>query len=386
MIYLDNSATTQPLPDVINVVRDVMDNIYGNPSSLHRLGLEAERLLTQARRIAAEQLGVIDTEIVFTSGGTESNNMAIKGVAWQYRERGRHLITTEIEHASVYQAFQQLEAHGFSVTYLQPDHLGRVSVAQVAEALRDDTILVSIMAVNNEIGTVQPIADVAELLRERKKTLFHVDAVQAFGKVALPPRLAGIDLLSLSGHKFHAPKGSGLLYVRDGVSLQPLHAGGGQENGFRSGTENVPAIVGLAKAMQISRKHEEIYRGQWAKWKQSLIDRLSEIRGATLNGDLSATGGAPHIISVSFSGVKGEVLLHALEKRGVFVSTKSACSSKRFVPSRVLAACGLSDEQAEGTLRISMGQQTEAQHVDQAMAAIAHTVRQIRKETGVNGT
>ena len=385
MIYLDNSATTHPLPDVIRVVQDVMDNIYGNPSSLHRLGLEAERLLTQARQIAAEQLGVLKSEIVFTSGGTESNNMAIKGAAWQYRERGRHLITTEIEHASVYQVFQQLEEQGFSVTFLQPEHLGRVTAEQVASALRDDTILVSMMAVNNEIGTVQPIADVAELLHQRTKTLLHVDAVQAFGKVALPAQLAGIDLLSLSGHKFHAPKGTGLLYVREGVSLQPLHAGGGQENGLRSGTENVPAIVGLAKAMQISRKHGEVYQRQWWKWKQLFINELSKIAGAALNGDLSETGGAPHIVSVSFPGVKGEVLLHALEKRGVFVSTKSACSSKRSVPSRVLAACGLSNEAAEGTLRISMGQQTEAHHVEQAISAITDTVKQIRQETGVNG-
>lgn len=386
MIYLDNSATTRPLPEVVRVVSDVMENIYGNPSSLHGIGLKAERLLAQARQIVAAQLGVGEAEIVFTSGGTEGNNLAIKGTAWQYRERGRHLITTEVEHASVYQPFEQLKELGFSVTVLQPDQSGRITAEQVADALRDDTILVSVMYVNNEVGTLQPVEDIARLLKTKRKTLFHVDAIQAFGKVPLPDRLDGIDMLSLSGHKFHGPKGTGVLYVRKGVQLHPLVAGGGQEDGARSGTENVPGIAGLAKAMQMSGKNLHSHRKKWMEWKQFFLNRLVHIPGVKLNGDVSPAGGAPHIVSVSFPGLKGEVLLHALEERDVYVSTKSACSSKRYVPSRVLAACGLTDEEAEGTLRISMGQQTTGDDVERAIAAIEETVRRLRQETGVNAT
>lgn len=382
-IYLDNGATTQPLPDVVDVVCDVMKNIYGNPSSLHGLGAKAERLLHEARRIAAARLGVKASEIIFTSGGSESNNLAIKGAALRYRSRGLHLLTTAIEHASVYQTFEQLQEFGFSVTFLQPDPLGRVTAEQVAEALRDDTILVSVMAVNNEVGTVQPIDDIARLIKPRRTTLLHVDAVQAFGKVPLPEALAGVDLLSLSGHKFHGPKGVGALYVRDGIELHPLVAGGGQESGIRSGTENVPAIAGMAKAMQISRNNQDTYRKQWQTWKALLQSAITQIPGAKLNGDVTEAGSAPHIISASFQGLKGEVLVHALEEEGVFVSTRSACSSKRHVPSRVLAACGLSEEEAEGTLRISMGQLTTAQDVERAAAIMEKTVRRLRRETGV---
>lgn len=384
MIYLDNSATTRPLPEVVRVVSDVMENIYGNPSSLHGIGLKAERLLTQARQIAAEQLEVAESEIVFTSGGTEGNNLAIKGTAWQYRDRGRHLITTEVEHASVYQVFEQLQEVGFSVTVLKPDNLGRITAKQVEDALRDDTILVSVMSVNNEIGTVQPIADIARMLKSRRKTLFHVDAVQAFGKIPLPQSLEGIDLLTLSGHKFHGPKGTGVLYVRSGVSLHPLLAGGGQESSIRSGTENVPGMVGLVKAMQTSRSELDKHRRRWGMWKQRMLERLADIPGAKLNGDRTTKGSAPHIVSVSFAGLKGEVLLHALEEYGVYVSTKSACSSKRYVPSRVLAACGLNDAESEGTLRISMGQQTTEDDIHQALAAIEKTVHRLRRETGVS--
>lgn len=386
VIYLDNSATTRPLPEVVRVVSDVMENIYGNPSSLHGIGLKAERLLAQARQIAAEQLGVTESEIVFTSGGTEGNNLAIKGTAWQYRDRGRHLITTEVEHASVYQVFEQLQEIGFTVTILKPDNMGRVTAKQVKDALQDDTILVSVMSVNNEIGTLQPISEIARVLQTRRKTLFHVDAVQAFGKIPLPESLEGIDLLSLSGHKFHGPKGTGVLYVRSGVKLHPLLAGGGQETGMRSGTENVPGMVGLAKAMQTSRNELDTHREKWITWKQHMLKQLAEISGVKLNGDLTAKGSAPHIVSVSFSGLKGEVLLHALEEEGVYVSTKSACSSKRYVPSRVLAACGLSDEEAEGTLRISMGQQTTEDDIDQAIAVIEKTVHRLRREVGVSDT
>lgn len=384
MIYLDNSATTHPITEVADSVRDVMEEIYGNPSSLHGHGIQAERLLAEARRIAADLLEVQDSEIVFTSGGTESNNLAIKGTAWQYRDRGRHLITTEVEHASVYQAFRQLQTLGFTVTFLQPDRLGRVTVEQVEKALRDDTILVSVMSVNNEIGTIQPITEIARVLKQRRKTLFHVDAVQAFGKIPLPSQLEGIDLLSLSGHKFHAPKGSGLLYIKKGIDLSPLFSGGGQEFGFRSGTENLPAIVGMTKAMRISLQQLETQRELWHKWKQWFLNELKTVPEVQFNGDVSTEGGAPHIVSISFPGLKGEVLLHALEERGVYVSTKSACSSKRQVQSRVLAACGLREDVAEGTLRISMGQFTSEADIQQAIATIKEAVHQLRRDLGVN--
>lgn len=382
MIYLDNSATTRPLPEVVRVVTDVMENVYGNPSSLHGIGLKAERLLNQARQVVAAQLGVKDAEIVFTASGTEGNNLAIKGAALQYRERGRHLITTEAEHSSVYKVCEQLEEFGFTVTALKPDRFGRVQAKQVANALRDDTILVSVMHVNNEIGTIQPVADIARVLKGRHKTLFHVDAVQAFGKVSLPDHLEGIDLLSLSGHKFHAPKGTGVLYVREGITLHPLLAGGGQEGGVRSSTENVPGIVGLARAMQVSYEQLDAQREKWLNLKQLFLERLPDIPGSRLNGDLTPEGSAPHIVSVSFPGLKGEVLLHALEEYDVYVSTKSACSSKQYVPSRILAACGLTDEEAEGTLRISMGQQTTQEEVERAVEAIEKAVRRLRREMG----
>lgn len=382
MIYLDNSATTQPFPDVIRVVSEVMADVYGNPSSLHGMGLKAERLLNQAREVAAKQLDVSAEEIVFTSGGTESNNLAIKGALWAYRNRGNHVITTEVEHASVFQVFEQMEQLGFKVTYLPVDEKGRVQVEQVEQALSNDTILVSVMAVNNEIGTIQPVRRIAQLLNKRPKTLFHVDAVQAFGKVPLPDRLHGIDLLSLSGHKFHAPKGTGLLYVKKGVSLHPHIVGGGQENGLRSGTENVPGAVGLAKAMQASRMFFEENRNKWLRFKQRFVGCLSELPDVKINGDRSLEGSAPHIVSASFVGLKGEVLLHALEEKNVYVGTKSACSSKRHAPSRVLTACGLNEREAEGTLRISMGQFTTEDDVDQAIAALTEVVGRLRKDLG----
>ncbi|WP_054949399.1 cysteine desulfurase family protein [Numidum massiliense] len=382
MIYLDNSATTAPFKEVVDVAADVMTNVYGNPSAEHGLGLKAERLLSQARHVAATQLGVQDEEVIFTSGGTESINLAIKGAAWQYRTRGRHIVTTAVEHAAAYEAFKQLQGCGFSVTYVPTDATGRVPTERIATALRDDTILVSVIYVNNEVGTIQPLEPLLRLLQNRPKTLLHVDAVQAFAKVPLPHALDGIDLLSLSGHKFHAPKGTGLLFVREGVTLHPLLAGGGQENGRRAGTENVPGAVGLARAMQLSLRQMDAKRQQWAQWKQLFVDELSKLPAVKINGDTTPEGGAPHIVSVSFSGLKGEVLMNALGERGVYVSTKSACSTKRHVASRVLAACGLNEEEAEGTIRISMGIYTREQDVQRAIDIISETATKLRRDTG----
>ncbi len=379
MVYLDNSATTRTDPEVIRVMADVMEKVYGNPSSLHGIGDKAHRLIGEAREAVARTLGVQPREIVFTSGGTESNNLAIKGVAEQFRNRGRHLITTEVEHPSVYQAFRQLEERGWRVTYLPVDRLGRVSEEDVEKALTEDTVLVSVMHVNNEVGTIQPVEAIGRVLRSRPKVIFHVDAVQAFGKVELDPVRWGVDLLSISGHKFHGPKGVGALYIREGLRLSPLLAGGEQEGGLRSGTENVPGIAGLAKASILAQQRRETAR-QWQRWKEELIQAVtSRLEGVVVNGDTTSKGGAPHILSLSFPGLKSEVIVHALEQEKVFVSSKSACSSKKETPSRVLTAMGLDDRTAIGSIRISMGYDTVESDIRQCAQALIRVIPELQR-------
>jgi cysteine desulfurase len=379
MVYLDNSATTRTDPEVIRVMADVMEKVYGNPSSLHGIGDKAHRLIGEAREAVARTLGVQPREIVFTSGGTESNNLAIKGVAEQFRNRGRHLITTEVEHPSVYQAFRQLEERGWRVTYLPVDRLGRVSEEDVEKALTEDTVLVSVMHVNNEVGTIQPVEAIGRVLRSRPKVIFHVDAVQAFGKVELDPVRWGVDLLSISGHKFHGPKGVGALYIREGLRLSPLLAGGEQEGGLRSGTENVPGIAGLAKAAILAQQRRETAR-QWQRWKEELIQAVtSRLEGVVVNGDTTTEGGAPHILSLSFPGLKSEVIVHALEQEKVFVSSKSACSSKKETPSRVLTAMGLDDRTAIGSIRISMGYDTVESDIRQCAQALIRVIPELQR-------
>ena len=379
MVYLDNSATTRTDPEVIRVMADVMEKVYGNPSSLHGVGDKAHRLIGEAREAVARTLGVQPREIVFTSGGTESNNLAIKGVAERFRNRGRHLITTEVEHPSVYQAFRQLEERGWRVTYLPVDRLGRVSEEDVEKALTEDTVLVSVMHVNNEVGTIQPVEAIGRVLRSKPKVIFHVDAVQAFGKLELDPVRWGVDLLSISGHKFHGPKGVGALYIREGLRLSPLLAGGGQEGGLRSGTENVPGIAGLAKAAILAQQRRETVR-QWQRWKEELIQAVtSRLEGVVVNGDTTTEGGAPHILSLSFPGLKSEVIVHALEQEKVFVSSKSACSSKKETPSRVLTAMGLDDRTAIGSIRISMGYDTVESDIRQCAQALIRVIPELQR-------
>lgn len=378
-VYLDNSATTRTDPEVIRVMVDVMEKVYGNPSSLHGIGAKAHRLVEEAREAVARILGVKPREILFTSGGTESNNLAIKGIAEQFRNRGRHLITTEVEHPSVYQAFRQLEERGWRVTYLPVDRLGRVSEQDVEKALTDDTVLVSVMHVNNEVGTIQPIEAIGRILKSRPKVIFHVDAVQAFGKVEVNPTRWGADLLSLSGHKFHGPKGIGVLYVREGLRLSPLLAGGGQEAGYRSGTENVPGIAGLAKAAILAHQKREMAH-QWQRWKERLIQEVTtRLEGVVVNGDTTPAGGAPHILSLSFPGLKSEVIVHALEREGVFVSSKSACSSKKETPSRVLTAMGLDDRTAVGAIRISMSHETVESDIKRCAQALIRVIPELQR-------
>ncbi|SFS80316.1 cysteine desulfurase family protein [Marininema halotolerans] len=379
MINMDNSATTQPDPEVIRVVADVMQNIYGNPASLHGLGGKAERLVKQAREVVAHALGVSPGSIIFTSGGTESNNMAIKGAALQFKNRGRHLITTQIEHPSVYEVHKQLEEEGWEVTYLPVNQQGKVRLDDVKKALRDDTILVSIMHVNNEVGTVQPIAEIGELLRRYPKVLFHVDAVQSFGKMDVRPIAWGVDLLSISAHKFHGPRGVGCLYIREGLRLAPLLIGGGQEAGYRSGTLNVPGIAGFAKAITLGANQRKEMLARLGDWRQEMIqqwkDQLTHFR---INGDPSREG-APFILSLSFPKLKSEVIVHALEEEGVVVSSKSACSSKGEKASRILTAMGIDEETAVGSIRISMSRWTTAEEVQATILAVQRVIPKLQK-------
>lgn len=355
-----------------------MENYYGNPSSLHRKGVEAETVLKQAREVAAKFLGCKPGEIIFTSGGTESNNTAIKGVAFQYQNRGKHIITTQVEHATVYDVCKQLESLGFTTTFLPVDRDGRVSLEDVQKAMRPDTILVSVMHVNNELGTIQPVAEIGQWLKQFPRVLFHVDAVQGIGKVPLRLKESGIDLLSVSAHKFYGPRGVGILYKREGLIISPLLMGGGQEGGVRSGTENLPAIAGMAKAI---RMLEDMGPGESTRL-YALLEQLragiAKIEGCTINTPQSGT--APHIMNISVPGVKAEVLLHALEERGFLISTKSACSSKSSEPSRVLTSIGIERECALSSLRISLGRENTSEDIRQFVDALGDCVGSLRSQ------
>lgn len=380
MVYLDNGATTRPDPEVLAVMYDVLQNIYGNPSSLHGLGAKAERLLEKARQAVASTLGVNGREVIFTSGGTEANNTAIKGVALQHQGRGRHLVTTEVEHASVYQVFEQLREMGWRVTVIPVDRQGRVCPEKVEDAVTEETVLVSIMHVNNEVGTIQPIAEIGRRLAKYPKLFFHVDAIQSLGKVPLLPREWGVDLLTLSAHKFHGPKGVGCLYIKKGLALSPLIVGGGQEEGLRSGTQNMPGIAGLAKAALLAQQRHKELAARLFRWKTWLIQKVTTtLDDVVVCGDPSAQGGAPHITSLAFPGLKSEVIVHALEEEGVFVSSKSACSSKKEQPSRVLSAMGLDEETALGAIRISMGWETTEQEIEQCYQALVRVIPNLQR-------
>lgn len=385
-IYLDNSATTKPRPEVVRKVCQVMDEEYGNPSSIHRLGVRAELVVKESRALIARALSVMPQEIVFTSGGTEANNLALFGAARAMQRAGRHLITTKVEHPSVLKAFELLEEEGYEATYLGVDRNGLLDVVSLREAIREDTILVSIMHVNNETGAIQPLAEVGRVLagvrasRSRgRPLLWHVDAVQGFTKVPLAPRDVGIDLMSLSGHKLHGPKGSGALYVRQGVQLRPLVVGGGQERGLRSGTENVPGIAGFGEAVRIAVLEMEEAVPRMRELRSRLIRGIMDaVPDAVLNGSADDILAAPHIVNLSFPGVKGEVLVHALEERGVYVSTGAACSSRRAQPSHVLTAMGIPPSYIEGAIRISLSPLTTRSDIDSAVTAITNAVADLR--------
>lgn len=359
--YFDNSATTKCSEQVKEImVRAFMED-YGNPSSLHRKGMEAEAYIRTARERISRTLKVSEKELIFTSGGTEADNLAIIGAAMANRRQGSHLITTRIEHPAVSGPMGFLEEQGCSVTWLSVDSQGRISLEELANAIRPDTVLVSMMYVNNEIGTVEPVEEAARIIREKNPAaLFHVDAIQAYGKFVIHPKKIGIDLMSVSGHKIHGPKGAGFLFVKEKTKLKPILFGGGHQWGLRSGTENVPGIAGLGQAALEAYEEFPKKQAHLCRLRSLFLEGISELAGARVNGaagafaeDPAGTSAAPHIVSVSFDKVRSEVLLHALEERGIYVSAGSACSSNKPAVSETLKAIGLKGQQLSSTVRFS---------------------------------
>lgn len=376
MIYFDNSATTKPYKEVLETYSKVSEVYFGNPSSLHTLGKEAEMLLDQGRDQIAKLLKVNKKEIIFTSGGTEGNNLAIKGTALEHKSRGKHLITTSVEHASNYEAFAQLEKFGFEVTYLTVNEAGEISINELKDALRDDTILVSMIHVNNELGSIQPIREVGELLKAYPKVYFHVDHVQGMTKVPISFKDCYIDLCTISGHKFHGPKGTGVLYVRQGVKLFSLLTGGVQENNLRAGTENIPGYVAMAKALRLSMGKFVDNKNHLSELRNRLINSLKEVDGIVVN---SPVNGAPHIVNFSLPGIKPEVVIQALGERKIYVSTKSACSSKLTEPSRILMVTGIGQERAESAIRASFSFENTIEEVDEFINALKIIFSQLKE-------
>ncbi len=377
--YFDNSATTKVLEPVKEIVIKTMMEDYGNPSSKHKKGLDAERYIKEAAETIAGTLKVAAKEIVFTSGGSESNNMAIIATAMANKRAGNHIISTGIEHASVYNPLAYLEEQGFRVTYLSVDGQGHINLEELEEAICPETILVSIMYVNNEIGAIEPVEAISKIIKKKNPdTLFHVDAIQAYGKLLIRPKSQGIDLLSVSAHKIHGPKGIGFLYIDKRVRIRPMIYGGGQQRGMRSGTENVPGIAGLsAAANYMYTNHREKIR-EIIELKDYMIDRLSEIEGVTINslkGELSA----PQIVSASFMGIRSEVLLHALEEREIYVSSGSACSSNHPAVSGTLKGIGLRQELLDSTLRFSFGIFNTREEVDYCIETLKELLPVLRR-------
>lgn len=377
--YFDNSATTKVLDCVKDAVVDAMCVNYGNAAAKHRKGVEAENLIREAKKAIADTLKVQEKEILFTSGGTESNNTALIGTALANRRAGKHLITTGVEHPSIYNTMSFLEEMGFEVTYLPVDHLGHISLEDLEKAIREDTILVSVMYVNNEVGAVEPIEAISQCIKKKNpKTLFHVDAIQAYGKYKIRPKKQGIDLLSVSGHKIHAPKGVGFLYIRDGVKIRPILFGGGQQKGMRSGTENVPGCVGLGVAAREAYKDFDARIEKLYTLREHLIAGLKPLGGVTINGSEDRTN-APQIVSASFEGVRSEVLLHALEDKGVYVSSGSACSSNHPGISCTLKGIGVKKELLDSTIRFSLGDLNTEEEVDYAIGVLGELLPVLRR-------
>lgn len=377
--YFDNSATTRCYEAVKEIVIKTMTEDFGNPSAMHTKGVEAEQYVKNSAQILARILKVQEKEILFTSGGTESNNLALIGGAMANKRSGNHIITTMVEHAAVGQPAAFLKEQGFEVTYLPVDARGVVKLDALEAALRPDTILVSTMYVNNEVGAVMPVEQIGKLVHEKSpKALYHVDAIQAFGKYRIYPKKLGIDLLSVSAHKIHGPKGVGFLYINEKAKVQPQILGGGQQGGMRSGTDNVPGIAGLgAAAQEIYRNLEENVEHLY-RLKEHLTEGLSKIENVKING-MEQRDGAPQIVSVSFMGIRSEVLLHTLEERGVYISAGSACSSHKRKASSTLTAMGMPKDQIESTVRISFSEENTFEEVDYCLEVLNEVVPMLRR-------
>ncbi|KRN29340.1 cysteine desulfurase [Lactobacillus selangorensis] len=373
MIYFDNSATTKAAPAVLDTYQKVSENFFGNPSSLHAVGEHANNVLQQSRQQIADLLHVDSDEIYFTSGGTEGDNWVVKGTAIEKREFGKHIITSSIEHPAILNSMKQLEALGYEVTYLPVDSRGFVSAQDVKDAIRSDTILVSVMAVNNEIGSMQPIDAIADVLKDYPSIHFHVDAVQGIGKgietTIFNPR---VDFATFSGHKFHAPRGIGFIYAKRGKHLAPLMTGGGQENNMRSGTENVPAIAGMAKALRLLLTDEDQKVANEQAIRKAIFDHVSHFPKVTMFSQLTPDF-APHILCFAIAGVRGETIVHAFEKYDIYMSTTSACSSKDGTESNTLASMHVPDGIATSAVRVSLDENNtmaEAEKFNQAFDQI----------------
>lgn len=378
-VYLDNAATTKAAKEVVDIVTHVMLEDYGNPSSKHLKGVDAEKYIKNATQIIAKTLKCQEKEIVYTSGGTESNNMAIIGAVMANKRKGNHVIVSSVEHSSVKEPFNFLEQQGYKVTFLPVDSKGNVSLEALKEALDDETILVSTMMVNNEIGTIEPIEEISKIVKSYNEDIvFHVDAIQAYGKLKIIPKKLGIDLLTVSGHKIHGPKGTGFIYIKDKTRIKPIILGGGQQKGMRSGTENVPGIAGLGKAVELiynadfDKKQQDMY--ELRKW---FVSELCKIEGVTING--SEENAAWHVVSASFDGIKAEVLLHALEDKGIYVSSGSACSSNRPGLSSTLVAIGLDNKLLDSTIRFSFCFETTKEELEYTISELNNLLPVLRK-------
>ena len=378
--YLDNSATSRVAEEVKEIMIKVMCEDFGNPSSQHMKGVEAEQYIKNARLAIAKSMKVNEKEIIFTSGGTESNNFALIGAAMANKRAGNHIITTDIEHASVLATMDFLKEQGFRVSYLPVDDNGHVDIEGLKRELCEETILVSVMYVNNEIGAIQPITEISEIVKNYNHNIvFHVDAIQAYGKYVINPKKNGIDLLSVSGHKINGPKGSGFLYVSEKVKLKPIIYGGGQQKGMRSGTENVPAIAGLGEAVKCCYNDFEAKINKMYDLKDYFIDEISKIENVKINSKKGKVS-APHIVNVSFIGVRSEVMLHTLEDKGIYVSAGSACSSnKQKNISATLKGIGLKPEESDSAIRFSFCFDTTKEEIDYAINVIKDNISILRK-------
>ncbi len=377
--YFDNSATTRVTDSVKDIVVKTMTEDYGNPSSMHMVGVEAEKYIKTAKENIAKILKVDEKEIYFTSGGTEGNNLAIVGVAEANKRSGNKIITTEVEHASVASPMKYLEKEGYNVVYLPVDRYGVVNIESLKKEMSEDTLLVSVMHVNNEVGAIQPVGEIGKYIKTiNPKVVYHVDAIQAFGKMEIRPKKEHIDILTVSGHKIHGSKGSGFIYIKKNTKINPIISGGGQQDGIRSGTENVPGIAGIGQAAKDCYDNLEQNVRRMTELKDYLIDRLSEIEGVTINSR-KGNEGAPHIVSASFRGVRSEVLLHALEDKGIYVSAGSACSSNRPSISRTLKAMNIDKDLLGSTIRFSFSEFNTKEEIDYCMEQLNQLLPVLRK-------